>query len=806
MSAYSLNYTPPKTVKNFMLSDEFFRMIMGPVGCLPAESEFLTPTGWKRMDSYEPGDLVAQWTPEGVIEFVAPDDYIVLPQKEPFHRFSNVFSTDMVLSDEHRVVFYDWKGALREETAEYIANKLKQGPVEGPRFYVPVTFRLPEDRYGISLSDVEIRLMVAVHADGHFPKFYAQKGEARCVIVVRKERKKVRLREILAEAGIPWDERTYSGRPTETQFHFTAPRLSKKYDAYWWGVNQHQAEVIYNEFKYWDGLIHPDGEIRYSSVHLSDVEYMQFICHATGHRATLCKQEYDNPNWNTTYYIQVTRRLDERVTFRNCEYSTVESTDGLKYCFSVPSTYFMARHSNRIFVTGNSGKSVGCCIEILRRCIQMPACSDGIRRSRWCVTRNTAKQLRDTTLKTFFEWIKPGVLGTWRESDMMFIMQFNDVRAEILFRPLDTPDDVQRVLSLELTGAYINEANLVPVEIIQALMGRIGRYPRRSDVEKYWCGLIADTNPPEIDSDCYKLLERLPLEEGNENSIIQCEPFFQPSGLSPEAENIENLRAGYYENLAKGKTQRWIDTYIHVQYQQSQAGKPVYHKQFKSDKHVAHNSLVINPTNPVIVGVDFGRTPACTFKQYQPDGRVFVLRECVSFDVGLDTFISRFMKPMIRQWFPNNPLILVIDPSGKNQNQSDDNSCYKTLKKMFKKEEGHLVKAAKTNDPVARINATGKLLSEYPDGEPQYLIDPSCKWLIAALRSKYRYMAIKGSSTGLYQEKPEKNEYSHITEANQYSDLFINDGFSNADYIRTTIDPFTHQTTTRRAACSYSGY
>jgi len=453
-----------------------------------------------------------------------------------------------------------------------------------------------------------------------------------------------------------------------------------------------------------------------------------------------------------------------------------------------------------------SGKSVGCCIEILRRCIQMPPAADGIRRSRWCVTRNTAKQLRDTTLKTFFEWVKPGILGTWRESDMMFIMKFNDVRAEILFRPLDTPEDVQRVLSLELTGAYINEANLVPVEIIQALMSRIGRYPRRSDVGKYWCGLVADTNPPEVDSDCYKLLEHIPLEEDNANSVIECEAYFQPSGLSPAAENKKNLRPNYYEDLSKGKTQRWIDTYIHVQYQQSQAGKPVYHKQFKSEKHVSHTPLQINPNNPVIVGMDFGRTPACTFKQYQQDGRLFTLRECVSFDIGLDGFITRYMKPMIRQWFPTNPLIIIIDPSGLNKNQSDDNSCYKTLKKEFKRDQGHTVKPAKTNDPVARINATSKLLSEYPDGEPLYLVDPSCKWLIAALRSKYRYAALKGSAAGLFHERPEKNESSHITEANQYADMFVNDGFSNSDYIRTTFDRFTNTTTTRRAADAYSGY
>ncbi len=56
-------------------------------------------------------------------------------------------------------------------------------------------------------------------------------------------------------------------------------------------------------------------------------------------------------------------------------------------------------------------------------------------------------------------------------------IQVDDVDMEVLFRALDRPDDAKKVLSLELTGAWVNEAREVPKGIIDALGDRTGRYP-----------------------------------------------------------------------------------------------------------------------------------------------------------------------------------------------------------------------------------------------------------------------------------------------------------------------------------------
>ncbi len=430
-----------------------------------------------------------------------------------------------------------------------------------------------------------------------------------------------------------------------------------------------------------------------------------------------------------------------------------------------------------------SGKSVGMCMEILRRNLEMPPWNNGKRSSKWAIVRNTYKELRDTTLETWMYWMRE--LGTWQETKKYFHLKFSDVDSKILFLPLDSPADVGRILSLELTGCFINEFREIPVSLTADIKGRLRRYPNPREVPDVWYGFIADSNPPEIESAAYKLMEHLPQEAGNADSVILADTFKQPSGTSVEAENTEHLHPDYYTDLAKNNTRAWVDTYIHGLYSPSMSGRPVYNNVFKVDRHVAKEALKADPWLPVIIGFDCGLTPAATFKQMQLDGRVRTLKEAVAFDMGMKRFAKTRLRPIIKNFFPNNPLIFIGDPSGKRRADSDESSAFKVLKEEFKI-DGAIVKAASTNNPKVRIQATEQMLSQYPDGEPLELIDPSCKWYIEALRSKYRYPKMKVS--GEFSDKPEKNEWSHITEAGQYGDLYLLSGKYDASYHERTTN------------------
>jgi hypothetical protein len=220
-----------------------------------------------------------------------------------------------------------------------------------------------------------------------------------------------------------------------------------------------------------------------------------------------------------------------------------------------------------------SGKSSACIMELLARSAGQEKLKDGKRRTRWAVIRNTYRELEDTTRKTFEKWMQPpdapNALGRWRESDFAFDLRFGDVEAEILFRALDRPEHIKKLLSLDLTGAYVNEAREIPKHIFDALDGRIGRYPAMDEGGPSWNGIWQDSNPwhvghwidefyQSVDGLPRSLLEKLGYSHPREYAQI----FRQPGGREPNAENTAFLPPGYYDRLCIGKDQEWIDVYV----------------------------------------------------------------------------------------------------------------------------------------------------------------------------------------------------------------------------------------------------
>lgn len=144
-------------------------------------------------------------------------------------------------------------------------------------------------------------------------------------------------------------------------------------------------------------------------------------------------------------------------------------------------------HASPAFVRGvmgpvGSGKSVMCCMEIFNKAITATPCKDGIRRSRWLVVRNTTPQLETTTIKTWLAWFPEHVFGKMNlKPPINHLIKFNDVELEVIFLALDRPEDVKKLLSLECTGIWFNEAREILKEIIDAGTMRVGRYPSKKD-------------------------------------------------------------------------------------------------------------------------------------------------------------------------------------------------------------------------------------------------------------------------------------------------------------------------------------
>jgi len=432
------------------------------------------------------------------------------------------------------------------------------------------------------------------------------------------------------------------------------------------------------------------------------------------------------------------------------------------------------------FIIGpvGSGKSVACLFKILYHAKrQVPNPEDGIRYTRFVVVRNTNRDLQDTTLKSFFQWFPPGKAGEWKATPKNFIFRYDDVHCEVMFRPLDTPEDVSSVLSLEITGAMIDEFVEIPREIIDALQSRCGRYPSKKEGGCTWKGMWGASNPGVEDSWWYDWLNfEWPEEEGGivaQQRVLNY--FLQPSGFSPDAENLENLPPytkdsnEYYIELADGKTESWIKQFIEVEWGYSQRGKPVY-KTFKKAMHVATGPLRYNPNLPIIMGFDAGLTPAAVFTQQDSFGRVLILAEIISEGMGAKRFCREKVKPLINRMFPGCRLMVAADPATKQRAQTDE----KTVAKVLEEELGVKVQPARSNDLASRLGAVEDRLMLLTEAGPALLVDPSCKYAIQGFVSAYRYAINK---KGAVADTPEKSHpHSDLADSIQYACMAHNEG------------------------------
>lgn len=411
-----------------------------------------------------------------------------------------------------------------------------------------------------------------------------------------------------------------------------------------------------------------------------------------------------------------------------------------------------------------SGKSSAAMMKIAYHAKKMRPGKDGIRKSRAVVVRNTNQMLTDATVPTFMTWFPEGVAGAYARTDKRFMLKFDDVECDVLFRGLDDANDVRRLLSLECSFGVLDEYREIHPDIFNALQGRVGRYP---SVAKGGCvmddgspnaHIWGATNAPDSDTFWEQYMSEPPAT---------AKIYMQPDALSDDADWKQNLIEGYYEKLAEGKTEDWIDVYIRNKFGRSLAGTPVYERSFVADFHVAEDELkpIPLPDYPIIVGIDFGRTPCAVFKQRDPRGRVLTLGELSSTNMGIETFIRTMLVPHIANHYPGFEMVCAPDPAGFMKQQLNELTLVDALRNA-----GFTCVKPPSNKPEYRIQAVERLLSQQVDGEAMYLIDPRCTMLLRGFRHGYRY---KKKRNGESEDKPDKNEYSHIHDANQYADSII---------------------------------
>jgi hypothetical protein len=504
-------------------------------------------------------------------------------------------------------------------------------------------------------------------------------------------------------------------------------------------------------------------------------------------------------------------------------------------------------HASKKVVRGylgpvGNGKSVCCIMDAFSICLDQWPNSEGVRKSRFVLVRNTGPELRTTTLKTFQQWIPPRIChialnpviqGTMRQD----LGDGTSIEMEVIFLSIDRPQDVKKLLGIESTVIFLNEAREMPYATVRAARERIGRYPNRaSGYEDVYddsgnliydapkerdedgqiiygkngdpiytpCkrkAILMDTNPPDTDHWWYQLAEEGCFRKSKNKDFDTKEterifgffrgtpPLIEKDGIyieNPDAENIENLPGGYqyYLDMIAGNTPDYISVMVLGNYGTIMEGKPVY-PQYNDRFHCPEKAVGAIPGIPICLGWDFGLTPACVIGQLTDIGQCRIIWELVSDDMSAAQFARDVVKPFLQQYFDGWTIGFSFgDPAGNNRGEGEGKSAIGILNDAYVMDGdtpldmGFTTEPAPTNDITRRVNAVQSFMSKMCGaGEPGYLLSNKCKELRKGKLGGYHYKTIGTIGSELTKTTPHKNMASHSADAEQYLCLGFQGGY-----------------------------
>lgn len=425
-----------------------------------------------------------------------------------------------------------------------------------------------------------------------------------------------------------------------------------------------------------------------------------------------------------------------------------------------------------------SGKTIQTIIKILDIICEQEVVKDknhklyNHRPSRVLAVRNTYSELFSTTIK---DWLDVhGDLGPFKEGgkkppEQQLKFKLDDgtiVDSEIVFISFDRPDHVKKARGLQPTLIWLNEAKELDKANVDMLDLRHGRYPAKNKdgVGSTWHGMLGDSNAPDTTHWLYKLAEETKPEGWK---------FYkQPGGLKKvagkwvpnrEAENLNNLPGGvgYYTRGMQGKADDWIKVNLANEYGFVSDGKPV-HPWYVDSVHCQDIDFKPDVEKPIVLGFDFGRTPACLFIQESSFKRWVAFDEFLGLDIGAVAFAPE-LKKYISYTYKGFKFKGWGDPSGNTKGQGSDDTPFKLLNAA-----GIPCQPTETNAPQVRRAALEVPMKELcMDGKPRFLILPKCGVTRRGLQGGFKYKRIMISEEK-YSEEPDKNEYSHPVEALEY--------------------------------------
>lgn len=420
-----------------------------------------------------------------------------------------------------------------------------------------------------------------------------------------------------------------------------------------------------------------------------------------------------------------------------------------------------------------SGKSSLLTNDGIIRAVRQPRQRDGVRRFRRCYIADNYRDLYKTLIRTHNEWL-PKELGKWQggqdrpaRHDILLRDEYGLIEFTAEFVALGEHRAEDALDGYEPTDAVIDRASAVPRDAYRYIIGRVGRYPRQ---DKFFPGdgalrgVAMAFNKPDVNHWLYDVF----VSNLSDNAMF----FDQPGGRSPDAENIANLAAGYYDLMVSENEDWWVRRFVDNEWGFDRSGTPVY-SDYSDHLHVSKTGLRPIPGIPIGIGLDGGGTlnPAAVIAQQSPEGQWRVLAELVPGRMGASRF-AELLRDFLTSHFAGFEFYAYCDPSafaGADQ-EGGERTWVQTLEMILRIP----IQPAPSNEEAVRIDAVAQALRACVSGGGRgVLLDPvNCPVLRKGFNSGYQYRLQKVAG----QEHPEPHPaktgpagaYSHPHDAFQY--------------------------------------
>lgn len=306
--------------------------------CFKGDTEILTDEGYKRFDSLRGNEKVAQFTDDGIIEFVQPIRHIKKYYKGDLCKLTLRYGRHCYMTPNHNQVY-----------CTSTDKNFKISPVKDLNFnhykYIPVSGRGSGNND--LLSPLE-QLFIAIQADGTLQRH--QKKESVYSIQVTKSRKKERLLSILSKTN---NYTKIKGRAEVDRYMVKLPKGNAKLLSTHFDINMgyDRANSFIDEIIKWDGSESMNNTLYYSSKIKENVDFVSAVAVQAGY-TVLQSVESDNrkETFSDIHRLYIRKKdLQNTQQFKK-EY---EEFEGFVYCVEVPSHKIVVRSEGYTFISGN---------------------------------------------------------------------------------------------------------------------------------------------------------------------------------------------------------------------------------------------------------------------------------------------------------------------------------------------------------------------------------------------------------------------------------------------------------------------